>query len=78
MAMSRRDRVREALSTTELAAMEIFAGCSQVELSRLVTGLQPLQAGTGTELMRQGEPAVSFCSSRRDRPRSSMSETTAR
>ncbi|GFG83771.1 GNAT family N-acetyltransferase [Mycolicibacter algericus] len=60
MVMSRRDRVTEALSTTELAAMEIFAGCSHAELSPLATGLQPLQATTGTELMRQGEPAVSF------------------
>ncbi|RAU96988.1 GNAT family N-acetyltransferase [Mycolicibacter senuensis] len=60
MGMSRRDRVSEALSTPELAAMEIFAGCSHAELSPLAAGLQPLQAATGTELMRQGEPAVSF------------------
>ncbi|MEO6792661.1 MAG: GNAT family N-acetyltransferase [Mycobacterium sp.] len=46
--------------TTDLAAMEIFAGCSAAELAPLTVGLQPLQAAAGTELMRQGERAVSF------------------
>jgi CRP-like cAMP-binding protein len=49
-----------AVPTTELAAMEIFADCTHDELTPLATGLQPLQAKAGTELMRQGEQAVSF------------------
>lgn len=40
--------------------MEIFAGCAAADLTSLATGLQPLQAKVATELMRQGEPAVSF------------------
>ncbi|ORW88730.1 acetyltransferase [Mycolicibacter terrae] len=58
--MSRRDRVTEALPTTELAAIEIFAGCTDADLRPLAAILQPLQAKPGTELMRQGERAVSF------------------
>lgn len=60
MVMSRRDRVREALSTTELAAMAIFDNCTDADLRPLAALLQPLQAEAGTELMRQGERAVSF------------------
>lgn len=60
MVMSRRDRVRETLSTTELAAMAIFADCTGTDLRPLAAYLQPLQAEAGTELMRQGERAVSF------------------
>jgi CRP-like cAMP-binding protein/GNAT superfamily N-acetyltransferase len=45
---------------SELAAMEIFHGCSVEELASLVTGLQPLRADPEQVLMRQGEEAVSF------------------
>lgn len=60
MVMSRRDRVRETLSTTELAAMAIFADCTAADLRPLAAYLQPLRAEADTELMRQGERAVSF------------------
>lgn len=60
MAISRRDRVAAALPTTELAAIEIFAGCSDADLRPLAATLQPLQAKAGTDLMRQGEQALSF------------------
>lgn len=40
--------------------MEIFAGCSAADLAPLAAGLEPLHAAVGTELMRQGERAVSF------------------
>ncbi|MEB3031614.1 GNAT family N-acetyltransferase [[Mycobacterium] nativiensis] len=54
-------RVAEvASSTADLAAMEIFAGCSPADLEPLAAALEPLQAAAGTELMRQGEQAVSF------------------
>ncbi|MEB3023605.1 GNAT family N-acetyltransferase [[Mycobacterium] crassicus] len=54
-------RVAEvALSTADLATMEIFAGRSPADLEPLAAALQPLQAAVGTELMRQGEQAVSF------------------
>ncbi|OBH21200.1 GNAT family N-acetyltransferase [Mycolicibacter terrae] len=60
MVMSRRDRVIKTLPVIELAAMEIFAGCTDADLRPLATDLQPLQATAGIELMRQGERAVSF------------------
>src|SRR5699024_632851 len=44
----------------DLAEMEIFAGCPDADLASLAAGLQPLQAPAGTELMAQGERAVSF------------------
>lgn len=64
MAMSRRDRGASApdvmVSVADLADMEIFAGCQPAELAPLATGLRPLQAAAGVELMRQGEQALSF------------------
>ncbi len=64
MVMARRDPAATAadgaLPAIDLAAMEIFAGCPDADLASLAAGLQPLRAPTGTELMRQGEKAVSF------------------
>ena len=64
MAMSRRDPITAASEGAQLAAdlaeMEIFAGCSAADLAPLATGLRPLQAPAGAELMRQGEQALSF------------------
>ncbi|MGH3561680.1 MAG: GNAT family N-acetyltransferase, partial [Mycobacterium sp.] len=48
------------LRTDELAAMDIFGGCSAEDLRPLAARLQPLQAAAGRALMRQGERAVSF------------------
>ncbi len=59
-------RVRDATvaeltaRTDELAAMDIFRGCSAEVLAPLAAGLQPLRAGVGRVLMREGEAAVSF------------------
>ncbi|MGV0624699.1 GNAT family N-acetyltransferase [Mycolicibacter minnesotensis] len=64
MAMSRREpgvtTPEETLPVADLAAMEIFAGCSAAELAPLIAGLRPLHADADTELMRQGEQALSF------------------
>ena len=63
MVMSRRDRdaaARDAVLPADLAAVEIFDGCAESELAPLAARLRPLQAAAGTELMRQGEQAVSF------------------
>lgn len=48
------------LSTADLAAMDVFAGCTTSDLVPLAAVLTPLQAPAGIELMRQGEQAVSF------------------
>lgn len=64
MVTSRRDRAATAsdgaVPAADLAAMEIFAGCTTADLTPLVAALRPLQAGAGDELMRQGEQALSF------------------
>jgi CRP-like cAMP-binding protein len=44
----------------ELAAMDVFDGCSVTELEPLAALLQPLEVATGHVLMRQGDQAVSF------------------
>lgn len=44
----------------ELAAMDIFEGCSIDDLEPLAGCLQPLRAAAGQVLMQQGERAVSF------------------
>jgi CRP-like cAMP-binding protein len=44
----------------ELAALEVFAGCSAVALVPLAAQLRPLTAAAGQVLMHQGELAVSF------------------
>jgi CRP-like cAMP-binding protein/GNAT superfamily N-acetyltransferase len=49
-----------SLRADELATMDIFAGCPAEHLMPLAASLQPLQAGAGQVLMRQGEQAVSF------------------
>ena len=46
--------------TDELAAMDVFDGCSVEELTPLAAVLRPLRAPAGRVLMRQGEQAVSF------------------
>lgn len=48
------------LRTDELAAMDIFQGCSAEDLRPLAAALHPLRAAAGRVLMREGEPAVSF------------------
>ncbi|MBS9535531.1 GNAT family N-acetyltransferase [Mycobacterium sp. M1] len=47
-------------SASELAAMDIFAGCPASDVAQLATALQPLQAAAGDVLMTQGERALSF------------------
>jgi protein lysine acetyltransferase len=49
-----------AVRADELAALEVFAGCSADALVPLAAQLRPLKAATGQVLMRQGEPAFSF------------------
>lgn len=44
----------------ELAAMDIFRGCSAEDLAPLAAKLRPLQAPAGKLLMKQGEQAESF------------------
>jgi CRP-like cAMP-binding protein len=44
----------------ELAALEVFAGCSVDDLVPLAAQLRPLAAAPGQVLMHQGELAVSF------------------
>jgi CRP-like cAMP-binding protein len=44
----------------ELAALEVFAGCSVDDLVPLASQLRPLTAAPGQVLMHQGELAVSF------------------
>jgi CRP-like cAMP-binding protein len=44
----------------ELAALEVFAGCSTAALVPLAAQLRPLTAAAGQVLMHQGELAVSF------------------
>jgi CRP-like cAMP-binding protein len=44
----------------ELAALEVFAGCSAEDLEPLAAQLRPLTAAAGQVLMHQGELAVSF------------------
>ena len=46
--------------TAELAALEMFAGVPTADLAALASELDPLRAAPGEELMRQGEPALSF------------------
>jgi protein lysine acetyltransferase len=49
-----------AVSADELAALEIFKGCSPDALVPLAAQLHPLSASAGQVLMRQGERAESF------------------
>lgn len=49
-----------AAETTDLAVLELFAGCSSDQLRGLAQRLQPLRADTGQVLMREGEDALSF------------------
>lgn len=48
------------LRADDLAAMDIFQGCSSQELASLATSLQPRRVAAGQLLMQQGEQAVSF------------------
>ncbi|HET6733249.1 GNAT family N-acetyltransferase [Mycobacterium sp.] len=49
-----------AVRADELAALEVFAGCSTEALVPLAAQLRPLTAAPGQVLMQQGELAVSF------------------
>jgi CRP-like cAMP-binding protein len=49
-----------AVRADELAALEVFAGCSSEALVPLAAQLRPLTASAGQLLMQQGELAVSF------------------
>ena len=49
-----------AVRAEELAAIAVFRGAAVEQLAPLADRLCPLQAPTGTVLMRQGERAVSF------------------
>ncbi len=49
-----------AVRADELAALEVFHGCSANDLLPLAAQLEPLLARPGQVLMRQGERAVSF------------------
>lgn len=44
----------------ELAAMDIFEGCPEVDLLPLAASVEPLRAAAGQVLMQQGEQAISF------------------
>jgi len=48
------------VTADELAALEVFAGCSAEALTPLAAQLRPLTAAPGQVLMQQGELAVSF------------------
>ncbi len=52
--------VRLTAQVADLAAMDIFAGCPRAALAELAAGLQPLRAGAGELLMKQGEQPMSF------------------
>ncbi|MCV7166755.1 cyclic nucleotide-binding domain-containing protein, partial [Mycobacterium stomatepiae] len=64
MVNSRRDPESTALDAARPAAdlgdMEIFAGCSAADVAPLAAGLRPLRAAAGTDLMHQGEQALTF------------------
>jgi protein lysine acetyltransferase len=49
-----------AVSTEELAALNVFADIPAQDLAALAANLEPLHASAGQVLMRQGERAVSF------------------
>jgi RimJ/RimL family protein N-acetyltransferase len=49
-----------AVSTKELAALDVFADISLADLAALAANLQPVHAVAGEVLMRQGERAMSF------------------
>ena len=49
-----------AVSTEELAALNVFADIPAQDLAALAANLEPLHAAAGQVLMRQGERAVSF------------------
>ncbi|MGX9787663.1 GNAT family N-acetyltransferase [Mycobacterium sp. MMS18-G62] len=49
-----------AVRADELAALEVFAGCTTEALVPLAAQLRPLSAAPGQVLMQQGELAVSF------------------
>lgn len=49
-----------SVPAADLAHMEIFTGCTPTDLAPLAAGLRPLRAATGTELMHQGEQALTF------------------
>jgi protein lysine acetyltransferase len=49
-----------AVSTEELAALNVFADIPVQDLAALAANLEPLHAAVGEVLMRQGERAVSF------------------
>lgn len=45
---------------SDLAALDLFAGCPADELAALADRLEPLTAGPGEVLVREGEPASTF------------------
>ena len=49
-----------AVSTEELAALDVFADIPVQDLAALAAKLEPLHAAAGKVLMRQGEQAMSF------------------
>jgi CRP-like cAMP-binding protein len=49
-----------AVSTQELAAVDVFAHIPAEDLAALAANLEPLRAVAGEVLMRQSDPAVSF------------------
>ena len=49
-----------AVSATDLAALEVFSGIGAEDLAALAPDLEPLRAAAGEVLMRQGEQADSF------------------
>ncbi len=49
-----------AVSTEELAALNVFANIPAQDLATLAVNLEPLHAAAGEILMRQGEQAASF------------------
>jgi CRP-like cAMP-binding protein len=49
-----------AVSTEELAALQVFADIPAQDLAALAANLEPLHAAAGEILMRQGELALSF------------------
>jgi len=55
------------VSADELAALDLFAGCSTESLVPLAAQLRPLTAAPGQVLMRRGERAVSFLAIRSGR-----------
>jgi hypothetical protein len=67
-----------AVSTEELAGLDVFADIPAEDLAALTAELEPLHAAAGEVLMHQGEEAESFRSSHRVESRSGMSPRRAR